>query len=295
MINNIKNELEKILKGNGFCLCILCVFALCLTADIYEDSLTGRRYSAIEAVMEFSRSELRENWMFCSREVIRKGAQGWFSFFLPIVAAFPSIPLLCDEYRTRYIRYEIYRSKKKSFYAAKLATAFLGGAMAVTAGYALFSLAACLMFPKPPELSPMVLQNYQWMVEGNGKTFSGIFFFGDVLKVLCCGFLAGGINALPAVILSGISKNKYVVMCTPFFLKYGALQMCLSLNDLFLRGAAPRWLTEINTVINPDTPLYLYQFQGDIQGKSMIWYLIMVVFYSGCYLIIQERRLDCGE
>lgn len=295
MIKTIKMELEKVLKGNGFCLCIFCAFALCLTAGVYTDSLTDRRYSAIEAVMTFSRSELREDWQFCSREVIRKGAQGWFSFFLPIVAAFPSIPLLCDEYKTKYIRYEIFRSKKKSFYAAKLAAAFLGGAMAVAAGYALFSLAACLMFPKPLELSPMALQGYQLMAGDNGRTFSGTFLFGDALRILCCAFLAGGINALPVVILSGISQNKYVVMCIPFFLKYGVLQGCLSMNDLFVRGGVPRWLTEVNTVINPDTPLYLYQFQGDIRWKSMIWYLIMVVFYSGCYLIIQERRLDCGE
>ncbi len=296
-MRTIRLELEKIIRGSGFWLCILCTFLLCLTADVYENMLTGRRYSAAEAVVTFSERELTEDWQFCSREVIRKGMDGWLSFFLPIVAAFPCIPLLCDEYRTKYVRYEIQRNRKRSFYAAKLAAVFLGGAMAVTAGYALFSLTISLVFPGPMEFSPAIREFYELMAVGGSESFSGISSFLYVLKILCCVFLAGGLSALPAVVLTSVSLNKYVVLCVPFFLKYGLLQICLSLrqSDFFLSGRAPGWLIEANTIINPDTPLYLYQYPGDFRGKILAWCLILVVFYSGCYLILQKRRFDCGE
>lgn len=296
MIKILRTELEKIIMGSGFWLCIFCTFLLCLTADVYEDIQTGRKYSAAEAVITFSESEMAEEWRFCSREVIGRGIGGWLPFFLPIAAAFPGIPLLCDEYRTKYVRYEIQRAGKRTFYAARLAAVFLGGALAVTAGYALFSLAACLVFPKPLELSPVALQNYQFMA-GGSEALSGIPFLRYVLKILGCVFLAGGLSALPAAVLTGLSLNKYIVLCVPFFLKYGLLQICLGLeqSEFFLSGEAPGWLTEATAMINPDRLLYLFQYPGAHLWKTLAWCLILIVFYSGCYLILQKRRLDCGE
>ena len=109
MIRNIRTNIYKILTGYG---CIIFTAVLCFSAYIYEDSMNGDKYSVFMAYKTFDKDFMLSDTRFCSFEVMLKGAGSWLSLFIPLISAFAFIPLVCDEYEAKSVRFEIFRSSK---------------------------------------------------------------------------------------------------------------------------------------------------------------------------------------
>lgn len=296
MMRNLKNELYKILIGRGFWLSVLAVFSICLFTNIYDDFTTDTKYSVLGALMTFDSEMLAEDWHFCAYEVIRQGTSGWISFFLPIVVAFPCIPLLCDVYESRYVRFEIFRSSKLSFLSAKLFSSFLCGAIAAAAGYALYAIFVAAIFPSPSELTPWASELYPMLVGIPEEKLSGFSYVLLVLRKERDVFFWGGLNVMPAAALAGLSKNKYVITCIPFFLKYALKLFCQKMQLLMFFGerTAPAFSKAI-ALINPDALANLSTHPAAFQWQIAIFSVFMFFLYFTCHLIIQKGRWDCGE
>ena len=112
ILRNIKTDFRKILSGYGFYLCIIFTCLLCFAAYIYEDGVTGNKYSVFRSLLTFDRQFMLDDTMFCSFEVVRNGAGNWLFLFVPIIASFAFVPLVCDEHEAKSVRFEVFRTNR---------------------------------------------------------------------------------------------------------------------------------------------------------------------------------------
>lgn len=292
----IRCDLNKIIRGKWIILCILMVFGLCLFAQVYQDPATGQGYTVLSAILDLEDEVQSSGMDFNAYEIVRKGISGWLSLFIPILAAFPAVTICCDERQFRYIRYERIRSSRMTNDLSKLFSAFLTGSGIAAAGYALFILFALLRFRAPSGLAPEELEFYAMML-GRKKEglLGGAFVLLLARRILDCA-LWGGLNALPAMALTGLTGNKYLALCIPFFLKYAFGQLCMKINlSVLSEHPAPEYIRKAASLLSPDALPHLSEYRG-----GMVWEILGIqgligLLWMALYLFLQKRRVDWGE
>lgn len=294
IIKNIKADIYKILTGYGFYVCVIFTVILCFSSDIYEDF--NGKYSAFAALVSLDRDYLLDDTNFCSFEVMRKGCGSWLSLFIPIISAFAFIPLVCDEYETKSIRFEIFRSSKLCYNLSKFITACLCGGFAVMLGFGVFTLAEYALFPNINDYSADLKELYEENLVYMYPDITQNGYGSIILEKLGEMFLYGAICAAPAIMLTSFIRNKYLVMCIPFFVKYAIDQTCAKLQSQAISD-----YTNIDTkmqrfsgIIDPDALSCLSDY-GEDKMIILIYSTVLILFAGIIYLIIQSRRLDSGE
>ena len=296
IIRNIKINLIKILTSYGFYICIIATFLFCLSAEAYIDDIKNEQYSIVRLLAEFDRTFFLEHTELCSFNIILKGSGSWLTLFIPIIAAFAFVPLVCDEYDAKAVRFSIFRSSKSSFHTAKFLTACFMGGLAVLIGYGIFTAFVSFTFPAITEYSPALQEMFTEEMSDAYQSFA----VGGYHKLLAAKFfemfLYGMVFAVPANLCTALMSNKYLVLCIPFFIKYAVNQTCTKLtlaawSDFENPNVK---LGRLCSIINPDA---IAGLSGHASDK------IYIVLYNGAlvlmayvlYLIILNRRVDCGE
>ncbi|MCD7716093.1 MAG: hypothetical protein LUI39_06550 [Lachnospiraceae bacterium] len=231
VFRNIKINFHKILTGYGFYICVMFTTFLCFFTNIYEDYGNGNSYSVISSIMNFKRDFMLNDTAFCSFEIMQKGAGSWLSLFIPIISAFAFVPLVCDEYETKSVRFEIFRSSKREYFMAKFLSAGFCGGLAVMMGFALFVLIEFTLFPNIIEYETALRSMYEEELGYRFPDFARSGYAFLTAKKMGEMFLYGTFCAVPGIILTSIMHNKYLVMCIPFFLKYGLNQTCVRIQS----------------------------------------------------------------
>lgn len=291
---SVYTDLKKILTSYGFYVCVVFSAVLCFSANIYTDVVKDDRYSVFTALATFDRRFMLNDTSFCAQSVVLKGADGWLPMFIPIISAFAFIPLICDEYEAKSVRFEIFRTSKKSFYLSRFVTALLCGALAVTIGYLIFIGLVLLLFPHLSEYSPqhteMFYENLRYVFP---ELSDGILL--PAVKTLCSVFVYGAFWAMPAVLLTVAVKNKYIVLCVPFFLKYALGQLCQKLQAQAVADIQHTDMKLLNFtgVIHPDSLAHLPQSAQ--KCSVLVFSVVLVISAFALYLFLQVRRLDSGE
>lgn len=297
MIGNIRNNAKKILTNYGFYVCIFLTVFLCFSAHIYQQPDTQDLYSAIMSLQTFDREFMLRDTSFCSFEVMRKGAGSWLSMFIPIISAFAFIPLVCDEYEAKSVRFEIFRTSRLSYNASRYITACLCGGFAVMLGYILFILMEYAVFPNIGDYDAHSQETYMMFLQYILPHIDETGFFPVILRNLAFMFLYGCVNAAPAIALTSVIRNKYLDLCIPFFLKYALLQTCSLIQTAAVDDYGYvniKWMKFIS-IINPDSLAYMtnYLYSNWI---LIVVYSVSLIFLLGIvYLILQNKRGDCGE
>lgn len=297
VISNIKTNIYKIVTGYGFYVCIAFTVILCFSAYIYDNSDNGERYSVFTSLVTFDRSFMLNDISFSSVEVIRRGASGsWLSLFIPIISAFSFIPIVCDEYESKSVRFEIIRSSKICYNLSKFITAFLCGGFAVAVGFVLFASAVCKLFPDINEYGEELKQMYENAFVSDHPSIIQDGLLLIVIKKSGEMFLYGAVCAVPAITLTGVVKNKYLVLCIPFFIKYAVNQSCIKIQAKALSdfNNTDTELMKFSSIINPDAFSYLSDFGGD-KWIVLIYNVILVLAAATVYLVIQIRRHDSSD
>lgn len=295
-MRNIRSEFYKILTGYGFYLCIAFTAVLCFSAHIYIDPVNNDRYSVLMFLRSFDREFMLNDACFCSFSVMLKGAGSWLSMFIPIISAFAFVPLVCDEYEARSVRFEIFRSSKLSYRASRFVTAFICGGVAVTAGFAIYTALVYMLFPGISEYGAEKREMFEQMYSyAFPEIIRGKYHIAVVKKLLAI-FFYGALSAVPAITLTSLVRNKYLAMCIPFFMKYAADQTCVKLQSQALSDLenADEKLLKLSSVISPDSLAYFSEL-GENKRAVMIYSLALAAAAMAAYLIIHGRRLDSGE
>ena len=290
----IKTDFYKIVTGYGMYLCVLFTIILCFGTSIHIDMMNNDQYSVIRSLITFDREFMLSSYDFISINVALKGAGSWLSMFIPIISAFAYIPLVCDESESKSIRNAVFRSSKLKFYLSRFITAVLSGGFAVMIGYMVFCGMVFILFPGIGEFPAETREFYiQYLSDVYPSTAD--FGIGSALVIKFAEiFVYGAIAAIPAILLTAVSKNKYVVLCIPFFIKYALTQTSIKLiAQAYSNGEGVGGkLTDISNVINLDYVLQIYEMKG---YKLILVYIIVAISTLALYLFIQLRRFDSGE
>lgn len=296
LFRNIKINIYKILTGYGFYVCVLFTTVLCFSTYIYNEPLSDDNYSAFMALLSFDKEYMLTNTCFCSFEVMQQGAGSWLSLFIPLISAFAFIPLVCDEYEAKSIRFEVFRSSKACYNLSKFITACLCGGFAVMLGFSLFTIADYIVFPSITEYAPELRSFFEEDILFNHPEFAQYGYGLLILKKQGEMFLYGMLCATPAITLTCLIRNKYLVLCIPFFIKYALNQTCIKLMSQALADLehTDQKLLRFSSIINPDAISFLSDY-GDDKLLIIIYNTVFLVVELVLYLIIQGRRLDSGE
>ena len=290
----IKTDFYKIVTGYGMYLCVLFTIILCFGTSIHIDMMNNDQYSVIRSLITFDTEFMLSSYDFISINVALKGAGSWLSMFIPIISAFAYIPLVCDESESKSIRNAVFRSSKLKFYLSRFITAVLSGGFAVMIGYMVFCGMVFILFPGIGEFPAETREFYiQYLSDVYPSTAD--FGIGSALLIKFAEiFVYGAIAAIPAILLTAVSKNKYVVLCIPFFIKYALTQTSVKLiAQAYSNGEGVGGkLTDISNVINLDYVLQIYEMKG---YKLIAVYIIVAISTLALYLFIQLRRFDSGE
>jgi hypothetical protein len=281
--------------GYGFYICVIFTVVLCFFADIYDMGY-GNKYSAILSLIKFDREYMLNDISFCSFNVMQKGAGSWLTMFIPIISAFAFVPLVCDEYEAKSVRFEIFRSTKLCFYVSRFITACLCGGLAVMLGFGLFTLTEYALFPNISEYEVSIKTTFEESLGCQYPEFVQGGYAVIILEKLGNMFLYGVVCVAPVITLTSVVRNKYLAMCIPFFLKYAMNQTCIKLQSQAVLDIenVDAGLQKISMVLNPDALAYLYGY-GDEKFIVLVYSCAIIVLSAALYLILCARRFDCGE
>ena len=295
ILKNSMVNFRMIFTNYGFYICIVFTVVLCFCTGIYTDSRNNNTYSAIKSLMEFDREFMLNSTLFCSYSVASKGAGSWLTMFIPIISAFAFIPLVCDHCESKFIRLSVFRSSKFSYRTAEFLTACISGGLAVMLGYSLFTGLVYVLFPNIDEYSPdlqaMLSEELSYIYPEASKRGHAYLLGIKSLEI----FLYGAVSAVPSVMLTCLMRNKYLVMCIPFFLKYAVTQTSIKLSA----RAFSDWqnpdikLSEFASIISPDAILNSYS--SPLMRQIILYNGALVSAAFLFYIIVYGRRSDCGE
>lgn len=291
-----KVSLQKVLTSPGFYLCVLFTVILCFTAEAYTDYTEREVYSVLGVWLRFSREEMLMNTEMSAYEMLSKVTGGWMTTFVPIVAAFPFLPLLCDESTSKSIRYSVHRGTKASFVTGRFLTAMFSGGLAVLCGFALFAGAVYLMFPNISTYAPEMQEQAEWWLTGTYPLFSKFGYPYLVLQDFIELFLYGAFFAIPALVVSAFLKNKYFVLCIPFFFKYLVNYVFASVKIKAYEsyGTVDESVFTMLSATDPDALGDLFNY-GETFWWNLLLHVVLLLFAYLMYTIVMNRRVDFGE
>ncbi len=261
----------------GFWLCVGMTVLLLFAAEVYFDYSTQTRYSVFRALTDFSREELVNHSELCSTTVVQNARGVWFTLFAPIISAFCFVPTMCIQREQNAVRFQIFRTTKLKYNISQFLSGVISGGLAMSLGYIIFAAAAFALFPGVSEMnSAEMLQDANFNL------------FGLTLGV----WLFGAFWSIPAMFLTSFLQNKYIILCIPFFIKYGLNQ---TYEKVFQDAVSPekfdKNLLEIANLINPNGLLWI----NDSNRLSVIlMFGISAVLLFCAYLVIEQKRGDCG-
>lgn len=295
--NIIKEDVQKVLGSSTFWLAVIATALIFITGTIgiYEDD---EKFNIIELVTSHSRSEISSTVECDVISTIYNGSSSYIWMFSPVLAGMPLIPLLCAERRNRAMRYELFRVSKFKFAVGKLFSAMISGGMVFTFAYLAFSLVIFIGLPQKGNLQDIVdnsllieigYAGYWKVVEKLGLPF---FLITKFMMV----FLYGALSSLVAYVISSFVTNKYIVLCTPFIVNYMVTMAVDKYSNTPMSYEHP--YNPLNLIVGSLTPASGLRL-CDLPLKNAVYFicvwLVITALCTGVYVLIENRRCDCGQ
>ncbi len=254
---------------------------LLFSSEIFSETRNENRYSVIKALIMFDREDMLKNYELCDIMVMQNARSGWFSFFLPILTGFCFVPSICAERENNALRFWLVRSSRLKSDLAQYFSGIISGGFVTSFGYLIFCAAASAMFPDISEY------------DGSNNVFLNNFLF-DFPKATLGMFLNGVFWSIPAMFGTCVSRNKYLILCVPTFIKYGFTQLRGKLSAVIYSPS-----DEINPILkkvmsssDPDALMFIGD-HPDFGWVLLVWGSLGIMFSVG-FFIIQGKRSDCG-
>lgn len=273
-------QFRKIFTMTGFYTSVLLTVILLFCAQIYADAMTSDRYSAVTALMNFDRGEMLRHFELCSYNVIRNARSGWFTLFVPLSTAFCFVPLMCAERDNNALRFQIVRSSKLKFNLSRYFSGIFAGGLSAALGYAVFSGLIFILFPGKSEFAQFF----------DGQGDEDVLGF---LKILLGVWLYGMFWSMPAMFCTSFLKNKYLIICIPFFIKYGVAQTSQMLMQHILNDPEKvnTPLASFVNIISPESLMFFEYYPG--AGVFIFYGGLSALLLAG-YLLLQRTWRDQG-
>lgn len=299
LLRHSTSSLHRVIFSPQFIICVFAIFALCLTANIGNGGQSDKPMSVYQLILH--RYETINNINFCSYAVFSSFGTSWSALFFPIIAAFPYITVQTGNVSDNCTRFTIHRVGKQYYHLGNVCCAIISGGCVSICGYILFGIVVWLLFPSIYSYSPELLTQFlslrlmgypNLLVEAAKQ--GNIYIL--VIIDLVIAFFMNGICVLPAVTLSAFVRNRYIILCTPFFLSYSWTQINSRLTAFAYsdRNKINESLAHAMTLTHPQAIRYILFSNSDALFILIVhfgWALLL----SFCYFIVINRRLDSGE
>ncbi len=278
-MRNFIVSFRKIITSRGFWLCMIMTTILLFAAEIHIDTETQNRYSSIRALLSFTREELASKYEMCNIMVLKSARGGWFTLFAPIITGFCFVPLMCTEREENAVRFQIFRTSKLKYSVTEFLSGVISGGLAMTLGYLIFSIAAMRLFPDISEMTGMGIEILQSVSFNFPRLVLGMWLY-------------GAFWSMPAMVLTSVMRNKYLVMCIPFFVKYGLTQTYHKIQEnAFSSEEVDMKMLEFAGFIYPDGLLWISD--STRLSAALLFGTLSIAFFAA-FIIIMQKRGDCG-
>lgn len=280
MMRSLTISFKKIFTSSGFYLCIAMTLVLLFTAEVYFDFNTQNRYSVIRVLTDFSSEEIAKHYEFYDLIIMNKARGGWLTLFVPIIASFCFVPQMCAESDGNAVRFQIFRTSKNKYYISRFFSGVISGGLALAIGYAVFCAAVCFLFPSASQLNANEMEMY-----------AGSFRFSEALLSM---FFYGIFWSVPAMFCTSVLKNKYLIMCIPFFIKYGLSQTVQKLTQNAVADFfnIDEDMLRFSQIADPDALLWFFN-RAERLPISVLYGVTAAAFFVG-YLIVKQHWSDSG-
>lgn len=288
--------IKKLFKSPAFWASILGMTVVCLFSGIYVFAAEGVEETVIGMFTKYSRKALLESSSLCSYAVFSGGFGVWAAMFAPVFAALSSISINVDERKSGMWRFSLQRSGRARFCGGSCAFVLISGGLTLLLGYGLFGILTAIMFPPLSAYSPENIEMFTGFTFRPGSAMEAIFNAGGLLLCaaaqLCETFLFGMVSAAAAMLISSFCENKYIVICTPFFLKYSLAQISTLL--FYKANEDPMNNNEkLRSFANMIEPNGIKHFLSGTENVLAVIIInaAFVCITVLCYCVIKGRRL----
>lgn len=277
--NVFLTDLKKILLQAAFPLSALLFGALCFTSVVSH--VNGANLTVLELALYYTPGQIMDKLYMSARDLFLGGMGTYNIMFAPMVAALPAIPLYCRERAGGALRFVMPRCGVRNRSLSMVCATMLSGGLVVLLGYALYGLCCAVIFPPPSE---------QLLAMYAGDDYVSTLY---MIKRLIGVFLFGCTSTLPAVLLSSVTKNAYVVLCGAFSVLYG-------FNSLWSQVAtsaasAENWpLYSLATILNPVEIRWLFTQEPLERACIILLWLVITLLTLFAVLLSFKKRFDRG-
>ena len=277
----LKQEFIKMVTNTAFYAAIFSIVIILLLGVAYTSPLTGEEFTVLDFIISDNQNELLEASDLRESDLIARGIESYLDMFLPIIAVIPFVAVVCGEKKNNNTRFEIYRVGKTRYVAGKYMAAMITGGCITVTGFLLFCLLILPVFPDGVR-ETVEIQN-EFLIQETvitGRLFKTFGIAGIYIMKFIRMFLYGAFVTVPALGLSVIIKNRYMILSIPFM-------------GFYL----------LRKVIEKRVDADLYYFLPDMIGNAYVteWVRLLVIYGSVSimvflwYRIYMGRKCDCGE
>lgn len=287
---------KKLFRSPAFWASVIGTAVICMFSELYNDIHSGSTKTVIEMYMQYTRNALLSDTILCSYSVFLTGFGNWPAMFVPVIVSISSISICIDERKSGMWRFTLHRIGRIRYSIGECLFILLSGGLALTLGYGIFGALAAIMFPP---LSAYPAESAQIFIETTfrqNSAMAGIYQSGGLafcaLAQLAETFFYGAVCSAAAMLLSAFCENKYIIICTPFFLKYALNQFSIMLSCKAFEDPMNfnEKLSEFANVINPDTAKSFLNYSQNPFGAVILNAAYMIVL-SVLFCAIRIRRL----
>lgn len=287
---------KRLFRSPVFWLSVAGTVAICMFSQLYVTP-QGEAKTVIEMFMQYSKNAMLADTQLCSYNVFLTGFSGWLTLFVPVIVSISAVGIYLDEYKSGMWRLTLHRTGRIKYTISGGLFILLSGGLALALGSGLFALLSSIMFPSLSSYPADSASVFVEIMFRQGTAMYGIYKAGGL--ALCVAlqlaetFFYGMVCSAAAMFLSAFCENKYVIICTPFFLKYVLNQLS---TLLFVKAVDdPKGynekLSNLAELINPDAANSFLSYPRDSLGKIVIINTVFVVILFILFCIIRIRRL----
>lgn len=288
--------LKKLLKSPAFWASVVGTAVICLFSEIYFFPSENVSETVIGMYIKFTREAFLEDTSLCPYAVFLNGFGTWAAMFAPVIAALASIGICVDERKSGMWRFSLHRAGRSRFCGGGCAFVLLAGGLTLALGYGLFGIMTAIMFPPLSAYPPEIVADFAGYTFRHGSAMEAIFKLGGL--PLCAAaqlgetFLFGTVSSAAAMLISSFCENKYIVICTPFFLKYSLAQISTLLY--FKASEDPmnfnERLQKFANTIQPNGINHFLSYSENVLG-IIILNAAFLMITAVLFCVIRGRRL----
>lgn len=286
LLNSIRLELRKTIVSKNFLLAIFVMTLLCFSAEAYIDVNNGALWSVADVLFKMDEKTVSQNIMLSAIPLYSKTINGYAATFVPIIVSSPFAVILISEKSSGYKRFSIARSGKNIYYFTKIISAIItGGCVALLSNLIFFIIIMLLAGDTASYI------DYSFWKD----SIIPFGFAGTVIRRLLANFLYGAMMSMPALVISTICDNKYLVSCIPFMFVY--LWFTINYKIEYMAEAAYDFrLVDKCKSYSPTSAFSLayVNSSSDSFWRTIIFIILYFVFFISGFIINMNLKKDKG-